>query len=212
MNILLLIIIASNVIISFKGFNDAAFLNKYKFQVGPIRKGESFRMFSSGFLHADPMHLAFNMIALYSLGEFVLSNWGDLPFLILYVGSLLAGSLLSLVIYKDQPWYSAVGASGAVTGIIYAAILTDPNLKLYLFMALPIPAYLFGILYLLYSLYGVHKQSDSIGHGAHFGGAIAGLVLPLLMRPSLFIERFPLIILLLLPIAFLFYQLKQNKL
>lgn len=116
---------------------------------------------------------------IFSLGEF--------NFVVVYVVSLILGSLLSLYFHQDEYHYSAVGASGAVTGILYSAILLDPSMSLYLFfIPIPIPAYVFGIGYMLYSIYGMKKRVGNIGHDAHFGGAIAGLVVTLVFVPSLF--------------------------
>ncbi|WP_370103922.1 rhomboid family intramembrane serine protease, partial [Winogradskyella sp.] len=150
--IVTIIIIAANVIISYKGFEDYGFFDKYKFNVGAIKRGEQFRLFSSGFLHVNTQHLLFNMITLYFFANNVIAYVGSLKFIIIYVISLIAGGLLSLYFHKDEYHYSAVGASGAVTGILYAAILLNPDMSLYFFVIpVPIPGYVFGIGYLLYS-------------------------------------------------------------
>ena len=144
-------------------------------------------MFSSGFLHVDWMHLGFNMYALYLFGDIVASLLGMPNFLIIYFGSLLAGSIYSLSYHKDEPYYSAVGASGAVSGIVYSSILLYPGMELYLFfIPIPIPGYIFGVGYLLYSIYGMKKQLGNVGHSAHLGGAIGGFAITLLLYPSLF--------------------------
>jgi membrane associated rhomboid family serine protease len=185
-NSVIILIIVANVLFSMKGFDDYSFLNKYKFQVGRIKGNEKIRMLTSGFLHVDWMHLGFNMYALYIFGGFVANNLGIVPFLIIYFGSLLAGSLYTLHYHKDEPYYSAVGASGAVSGIIYASILVFPDMQLLLFFAIPIPGYIFGVGYLLYSIYGMKKQLGNIGHAAHLGGTIGGFVLTLVLKPTLF--------------------------
>ena len=99
---------------SFKGFSDRLFFEKYKFNVGNIRRGEQIRMFSSGFLHVDVTHLLFNMFTLYFFADAVISKLGNFNFIIIYLASLIFGNLLSLYFHKDEYWYSAVGASGAV--------------------------------------------------------------------------------------------------
>ena len=119
LNIVTLILIAANVIITYKGLGDFNFFEKYKFNIGAIRRGEQIRMLGSGFLHVNSQHLLFNMITLYFFANAVLLNVGELKFLLIYFGSLLAGSLLSLYFHKDEYHYSAVGASGAVTGVLY---------------------------------------------------------------------------------------------
>ncbi|MCG1037738.1 rhomboid family intramembrane serine protease [Polaribacter sargassicola] len=186
----ILLIIIANVIVSIKGFNDYSFLDKYKFQVGKILAGEKIRTLTSGFLHVDWLHLGFNMYALYLFGGIVVGFLGIPNFLIVYFASLLAGSLYTLQYHKNEPYYSAVGASGAVSGIIYSAILLYPEMELFLyFIPIPIPGFVFGIGYLLYSIYGMKKQLGNVGHSAHLGGAIGGFVITLLLNPSLFISN-----------------------
>lgn len=213
LDLVTIIVIAANAIISFKGFNDFGFFERYKFNVGGIRRGEKIRMFSAGFLHVDTMHLFFNMFTLYFFAPVVIYHLGTLNFLIIYIASLLLGNLLSLYFHKDEYHYSAVGASGAVTGVLYAAILLQPNMQLgILFIPLPIPAYVFGILYLLYSIYGMKKQLGNIGHDAHFGGAIAGYIVTLILLPSLFQTDLVMVGLLAIPIVLLFVMHKMGKL
>lgn len=213
LSIVTIIIIAANAIISFKGFSDYGFFEKYKFNIGAVRKGEQIRMFSSGFLHIDTAHLFFNMFSLYFFAHVVIDYLGSLKFLIVYIGSLLLGNLLSLYFHKDEYHYSAVGASGAVMGIIYSAILLQPDMSLYLFfIPIPIPAYIFGIGYLLYSIYGMKNRVGNIGHDAHFGGAIGGYVITLILASWLFKENLLMIGLLALPIILLFVLRKLGKL
>ena len=201
-----LILIIANVLVSMKGFNDYSFLDKYKFQVNRILSGEKIRTLTSGFLHVDWMHLGFNMYALYLFGDIVANILGIPSFLIIYFGSLLAGSLYSLQYHKDEPYYSAIGASGAVSGIVYASILLYPAMELYLFfIPIPIPGYIFGVGYLLYSIYGMKKQLGNIGHSAHLGGAIGGFALTLLLNPSVFSTNKMLVIALGIPIVLLLF-------
>jgi membrane associated rhomboid family serine protease len=211
-NLFLLIIIAATVLVSVKGFNDRLFFNKYQFHVGSIRSGEQIRMISSGFLHADVMHLAFNMFALYSFAPVVSNQMGNYSFLLIYFGSLIFGNLLTLLFHANNYGYSAIGASGAVTGVIYSAILLEPNMIIGIFGVIPMPAYIFGIGYLLYSIYGMKAKRDNIGHTAHFGGAIGGYVITLLKFPILLQEHTVMVVLLAVPILLLFVLAKWNKL
>lgn len=205
-------IIAINVLVSVKGFNDQYFFDRYKFSIGGIKSGQRERMLTSGFLHVDVSHLFFNMLTLYFFAPVVISWFGPVKFLIIYAISLVAGSLLATVFHKDEPYYSAVGASGAVTGILYAAILLQPNMQLgLLFVPIPIPAYVLGIGYLLYSIYGMKSRLGNIGHSAHFGGAIGGYVTTLLFHPSLLFTDTLMVILLALPIIILFVLGKLGK-
>lgn len=213
MNILLITIIAINVIISYKGFNDQSFFRKYEFHVGSIRSGEQIRMITSGFLHVDIAHLAFNMITLYFFAPVLMSQFNDLMFIYIYFGSLICGSLLTYFFHKDEYYYRAVGASGAVMGVIYSAILLQPDMSLYMFfIPIPIPGYIFGIGYLLYSIYGMKAKRDNIGHTAHFGGAIGGYLITLAKEPHMFYDNTMMVVLLALPIVILFYLHKTNKL
>lgn len=199
-----LIIIIVNVLVSMKGFNDYSFLDTYKFQVSKILSGEKLRTITSGFLHVDWMHLGFNMYALYLFGNIVAKILGIPDFLIIYFGSLLAGSLFTLYYHKKEPYYSSVGASGAVSGIIYASILLFPEMELYLFfIPIPIPGYIFGVGYLLYSIYGMKKQLGNVGHAAHLGGAMGGFIFTLLLNPMVFSTNKMLVIILAIPIILL---------
>lgn len=201
-----IIIIVVNAIISFKGFNDFAFFEKYKFNIGGIQRGEQYRFFTSAFLHADMQHLLFNMITLYFFAPFVVNFLGDKEFVICYLISLLAGNGLSYIVNKNDYHYSAIGASGAVMGIVYAAIVLVPDLRIYGI----IPGYIFGIGYMVYTIYGMKTKRDNIGHDAHFGGAVAGLAVAIAFSPSIVYDSYMEIGLMLIPVI-IFGVLKQQK-
>ena len=205
-------IIAVNVLVSLRGFNEQSFFERYKFGVGAIRAGQRERMLTSGFLHVDFSHLFLNMLTLYFFADVVINWFGPSKFLIIYFISLIAGSLLALFFHKDEPYYSAVGASGAVTGILYAAILLQPDMDLFImFIPIPIPAYILGIAYMLYSIYGMKNRVGNIGHTAHFGGAVGGYVVTLLFRPELMVTETLMVVLLAIPIIILFIMEKIGK-
>jgi membrane associated rhomboid family serine protease len=212
MNTILIGIIVANALISYKGFNDYAFFRKYEFHIGSIRSGEQIRMLSSGFLHVDIMHLVFNMFTLWCFAPVVTQWLGSFSFVLVYFGSLIFGNLLTMLFHKNDYSYRAVGASGAVTGVLYSAILLEPGMTLGIFGVIPIPAYLFGILYLLYSIYGMKAKNDNIGHTAHFGGAIGGYLITLIKEPSLIVDHSSMVILLAIPIIVLFVMAKLGKL
>ena len=208
-----LAIIAANVLVSLKGFNDIHFFERYKFGISAIQAGQKERMFTSGFLHVDVPHLFLNMFTLYFFAPVVISWFSPFKFLIIYLISLVSGSLLALFFHRQEPFYSAVGASGAVTGILYSAILLQPNMQLgIMFIPIPIPAYILGIAYMLYSIYGMKKRLGNIGHTAHFGGAVGGYVVTLLFKPDLFVTETLMVILLAIPIVILFVMEKLGKL
>lgn len=210
LSLVTLAIIVANVLFSMQGFKDYSFFNKYKFAINNIRRGEYVRMLSSGFLHADWQHLIFNMIALFFFADVVIANVGATQFVIAYLFALLLGNLFAFYFHRNEPYYTAVGASGAVTGIIYTSILFNPKMTIIVFV-FPMPAYVFGVGYLLYSIYGMKSRTDNIGHSAHFGGAIAGLIYALVQYPSL-INREPLLIAaMLLPVALLFVFQKKIR-
>jgi len=198
-----IVIILANVLFSMKGFNDPTFFNKFKFQIGPIKQKEFVRMLSSGFLHVDFNHLFFNMLTLYFFADVIIGYMGAMNFIIIYILSLLVGSILSYFYHKENLYYSAVGASGAVSGILFAAILLNPSMSLYLmFIPIPIPAYIVGIGYLAYTVFGMKKQLGNTGHAAHLGGAIGGLLLVIILRPEVIQTRLTTLGLLAIPILF----------
>lgn len=212
MDSVIFLLIAVNALVSFKGFSDRLFLERYKFQIGPILQGDQLRMLTSGFLHVDQTHLIFNMFSLYIFAGAVLDEVGVVKFLLIYFGSLIAGNTLSLSFHKKEPYYSAVGASGAVMGIVYAAIMLNPHMRLsfILFPVVSFPGYVFGVGYFLYSMYGMKKQLGNIGHSAHLGGAIGGFVLTLALFPQIFLINRTIILILALPIVLMFVF--KNKL
>ncbi len=187
MNKIVLGLIIANGLVTYTGFNNNTFFNKYKFQVGKILNGEKVRMFTSGFLHADWLHFGFNMYALYLFGGIVINRFTTINFLLIYFASLLAGSMYSLYQNKKDYYYSAVGASGAVSGIIFSGIMLYPDMELIMFpLPIPLPGYVFGIGYMLYSIYGMKAKLGNIGHSAHLGGGIGGFIVTLLLKPSVY--------------------------
>jgi membrane associated rhomboid family serine protease len=213
MSTILIAIIAATILFSLKGFNDVAFFRKFEFHIGSIRAGEQIRMVTSGFLHGDMGHLFFNMFTLYMFAPVVINYFGSASFFLIYMASLVFGSLLTLWMHKNDYSYRAIGASGAVIGILYSAILIDPSMNLYLFfIPIPIPAYLFGIGYLLYSIYGMKAKNDNIGHTAHFGGAVGGYLITLAKEPTMLLDNTLMVVLLAIPILILFVMSKLGKL
>ena len=137
---------------------------------------------------------------------------GSLALLVICLISLILCKLLYYFFPKDDTHYTAVGASGAVMGVLYSAILLQPDMMLGLFFIIPVPAYIFGIGYLLYTIYGMKKRLGNIGHDAHFGGAVGGYVLTLALAPWVFENHLLMVILLAIPIVVLFVLQKMGKL
>jgi len=157
------------------------------------RYKEYFRFISYGFVHADWAHLLINMFVFYSFGSSVLyfSEWyfkyPELFFLALYFGGLVMSTLYSFFKHKDNFNYAAVGASGAVSAVVFASILFYPMGSIRLFLIpIDIPAFVFGFLYLIYSAVMARRGRDNVGHDAHFYGALFGLVFPIVIMPQLF--------------------------
>jgi membrane associated rhomboid family serine protease len=151
------------------------------------------RIFTHSLVHADWMHLIINMYVLYIFGEvcmnyFALYFGGKANFILLqlYFFSLIFSSLYSIFKHKNNPYYTAVGASGAVMAVVFTTIFFDPWNKLWFFGIVPLPRILFGILYLAYSIYMSRKNTDNIGHDAHFTGAIFGFIFPVLIDYRLY--------------------------
>ena len=183
MSISFIIILIATIAMSYYGFNNATFFNRYMFNVGAVQKGDYVRLISSGFLHANWEHLIFNMISLFFFYEVVTDSMGELLFVLIYFGSMLLGNVFSLQIYKRQSYYSAIGASGAVSGIIFTAIALYPKTIKVNFL----PGWLFGALYFGYSVFMMFnpQKGDNLGHTAHIGGALFGLAVVVLYAPTI---------------------------
>lgn len=207
-----LALILVNVIVSYRGFKDPAFFQRYAFNIPYVRLYRDYRRFiTSGFLHAGWVHLVFNMIALYSFGEVLESAIGITKYLAIYFASLLAGNLLSMYINRHRSQYVSVGASGAVSGTVFAAIGLFPDMGMsLLFIPISLPGWLFGLLYVLYCMFGIRARRDNIGHDAHLGGGIAGLILAVAMYPEIFsVNYFPILVILIPSVIFLLLVLTR---
>ena len=207
MNSVAIIIIGLNIFFSYKGFRDRIFFNKYKFSPTRIKMGEKIRYISSGFLHVDTTHLIVNMFTLYFFVDAVIFRVGEINFLIIYFTSLIFGNWLTFRFNSNNINYSAVGASGAVMGIVYSAILLNPEMTLFFFV-LPMPGYLFGLGYLFYSIYSMKKVNDNIGHEAHLGGAIAGFFSTIIISPAVVFTNLFTVLILLIPIVYFYIKSK----
>ena len=215
MNTLLIIIIAATALISYFALSNQSIFEKYKFNVGAIlQKKEYIRLLSAGFLHADFMHLLFNMMTLYFFGPIVINGFGEIGFLIIYFGSILLGNIFSLYLYKNQSWYSAIGASGGVSGILFSAIAMIPDLGIYFFfIPIAIPGYIFGLVYFSYSVYMMlnPKSGDNIGHAAHLGGAFFGLIYAIVVQPEQAIKNALFLGIMALPLIYMAYMVFVRK-
>lgn len=186
-------IILFTCIVSFSAFRSPKILNDLIMSPYLVKENKQwYRFVTSGFLHADLMHLLFNMFVLYMFGQQIVEPGceqlsGRWMFPVLYFGGMIAADVTSYFKHKDNPEYRSLGASGAVSAVVFAGILFYPTMKMGFFIIPPIiPAYIFGPLYLLYCVYAAKQNTDNINHDAHFWGAVFGLVFPIVLHPFLF--------------------------
>lgn len=203
------ILIIANIIISYRGFTNQAFFDGYKFEVDSILlKKDYIRLLSSGFLHLGWVHLIFNMMSLYVFSELLEAGLGTFKYLVIYFTGLVGGNLFALYIHRHHGDYSAAGASGAVCGLIFASIALYPGIGIG-FFGLPfyIPSWIYGLVYVLFTVYGIRADRDNIGHEAHLGGALAGMAVALLMEPQSLADNYPTILIITLPAIGFIYLL-----
>ncbi len=189
-----IILIAITVAVSYAAFNNAKLMDMLQFNASKIvHKKEYHRLITHAFVHANWEHLFVNMIVLFSFGRAIEAyfkyNFGDrhiIYFFLLYFGGILASNIYALIKHHKNYFYNSVGASGAVSAVLFAAIFFDPWNKIYFFGILPIPGIVFAGLYLVYSYQMSMKQKDNVAHDAHFLGALYGFIFPMLLNPQLF--------------------------
>lgn len=202
------IIILINFLVSYKGFKDRDFYRRYAFEIDAIKIQKDYKRFiTSGFLHVNWTHLIFNMIALFLFSAGLESYIGSINFIIIYMAGLIGGDLLSLFIHRFDSGYSSVGASGAIMAVMFASIALMPGMRIGLFL-LPIalPGWLFGLAYVLFSIYGIKSRSNNIGHDAHLGGGLAGMLTAIILNPSILAVNLITILIIALPaIAFILF-------
>lgn len=191
-----LFIIIITTVVSILAFSQADIFERLKFNPWLIKNSRQwYRFFTYGLLHADWIHLLINMMVLYSFGDNVEQAFrlyfgpkATVYYLALYIGALAISVIASYQKQKENYSYNAVGASGAVSAVVFSSIILFPWGKIFLFLIpFPIPAPIFGILYLIYSAWMARKAQDNIGHDAHFWGAVFGIVFTIALKPVLFL-------------------------
>lgn len=194
-----LFIIILTILVSFTAFRNRLAFERMKFNAYEIRVHRSFyRFLSYGLLHADWMHLLVNMFVLFSFGTVVerileedMPNMGNIAFIGLYATSMVASTLPSYLKHRRNYYYNAVGASGAVSAVLFASIILHPQGNVFLmFIPIPIPSFIFGLFYLAYSFYMAKRGKDNVGHDVHFWGAVYGILFVALLDPQYLVTFF----------------------
>lgn len=174
-NFLLMLIIFLS---SYYGFKNPSW--RYKMALHPYsmhrKTKEYYRIITSGLVHADWRHLIFNAITLYFFGNFMAIYLGIIGYLTLFVGGVIFGNLSSIIKFKNNENYYSLGASGGISSLLMAYIIAFPTSKIYFFFAIPIPAYIFGLLFFVFSIYAHFKLKDGINHLAHLSGGLFGVL------------------------------------
>ncbi len=183
-----IVIIIITALISFTSFNNEKITNDLIFWPPMIKeKHQYYRFITSGFIHADIAHLAFNMITLYFFGRamelFFIAKIGKIGFLLFYIAGIIVSEIPSYIRHRNNYHYRSLGASGAVTAVLFSFILLAPWQTLYVFF-LPVPAIIFAALYVGYSIYMDRKGGDNVNHSAHLWGAVWGVAFTILMEPN----------------------------
>lgn len=178
-------LLAANIVASVVALTVPDFMDQNSFWIRPIREQKQWhRVLTSGFLHVNGAHLLVNMLTLYFFGPPLEATLGSVNFILLYFGSLLGGSLWEIVDKYNRPDYRAIGASGAISGLMSAVGLLFPFATIYIFFALPIWAGLYALLFIIVSFIYSQRENTMIAHGAHLGGALAGLAITLILKPE----------------------------
>lgn len=190
------VIIIITVLISVAAWQSKPLLQRLIFYPPLVQRGQYDRLLTHGFIHADGMHLLFNMFTLYFFGrvieQFYIAKFGNLGFVGFYVLAIIAAILPTYARNKNNPHYSSLGASGAVSAVLFAYILFSPWNTLYLFAVLPIPAIVFAVAYVAYSIWADRRGGGHINHSAHLFGAVFGVVATVIVEPTIilhFIDR-----------------------
>ena len=205
-------IIAVTSIVSIIGFSNKPLFERCLFSVGGIlRDKEIYRFITSQFFHAGWAHLLFNMFSFYSFGLIMEQSFGPGLVAVIYLSSALGGDFVALAIKRKNMNYAAVGASGAVCGIIFSSIFLLPGGSIYILpFPVPLPSWVYAILFMAISLYGIERSASFIGHEAHIGGALTGIVCAVIYRPSVVYQEYILLIALTVPvIILLFYFIRR---
>lgn len=181
------IIFLLTVATSIYAFNNPSLYGKMMLHPYSVARGhKTYTLITSGMVHADWMHLIFNMMTFYFFAfrlESILGHW---QFAVLYLAGMVMADIPSILKHKDHFWYNSLGASGAISAVLFSYILFDPLTRLMIFpLPIPIPAVIFAILYLVYCAYAARNARDNINYDAHFYGALSGVIITLIFVPGI---------------------------
>jgi membrane associated rhomboid family serine protease len=188
------LLIAFTALVSIPAFKNHEWFSRLQFNAyQAYHRREVYRLLTHGFLHANWMHLLVNMFVLFFFGPVVeqtmqvilgpgLERWYRMVFLLFYFLGIVIASLMSLYKHREDPWYNSVGASGAVSAVIFFYIFFNPWEMMYIYGILPVPGIILGVLYLAYSHFMSHRGTDNVNHDAHLIGALFGFIFPLIIN------------------------------
>lgn len=184
-----IIIIAVTCLVSYMAWQNKQLMERLIFWSPAIKKGQVERFVTHGFIHADGMHLLFNMFTFYFFGSiieaFYRQYFGGAGFVLFYLAAIVVAMIPSYVKHKDDNNYASLGASGAVSAVLFAYILFAPWELLYIFGVIPVPAILFAVAYVWYSIKAHNMASDNINHSAHLYGGLFGIIITIILEPRI---------------------------
>jgi membrane associated rhomboid family serine protease len=191
-----LILIVTTVVTSIYGWNKPFIQQKWMFNPFAVHNARQYyRFLSSGFIHSNTVHLLFNMIALFFFGSVIeriylntFGGFGIALYLVTYLAGIAVSNIKTYVKYKDSSYYNSLGASGGVASILFASIIYRPTSSICTIFGICIPAFILGVIYLIYTYYSGKRMSDNVNHDAHLYGSLFGIVFTILLRPAVLVE------------------------
>ncbi|MEP7107232.1 MAG: rhomboid family intramembrane serine protease [Ferruginibacter sp.] len=202
-----LILIIANIFCSVQGLNDHPSFERYNFEIDKtVLQKDYKRLVTSGFFHVSWIHLIVNLTSLCFFSGGLELHLGGAKYMLIYFASLVGGNLFAMFIHRHHGYYNTAGATGAITGIIFATIVLFPGFEIgFLGIHFSIPGWFYGFLYVLFSIYGVKSKRDNIGHDANLAGGLAGLIIVLLMEPASIANNYLVILAVTIPTMFFIF-------
>jgi len=190
------ILIIITVAISLYAWNRPELLQRWMFNPYAVRnRREYYRFITSGFIHQDYIHLFFNMFTLYFFGSmieqvygYIFGDLGGVLYVAMYIIAIVVADFSTYIKHKNHPNYNSLGASGGVAAVLFSSILYDPTNNLYIFALIPIPGFILGALFLIYSFQRSKQTRDRINHDAHLWGALFGVAFTIVLDPQVVIR------------------------